>query len=113
VYLAAIAVGLYVFFLMRSATTESQAELERKRALAERHGGRLVLVAPPYLSVPFAPLPELGIAFLDFSDPRRYPQLFAPENRADGGHLNAEGAAIYSRLLARELLGALDGEPAP
>jgi len=112
VYLAALAEALERPHRLRYGDAESQAELERKRALAERHGGRLVLVAPPYLSVPFAPLPELGIAFLDFSDPRRYPQLFAPENRADGGHLNAEGAAIYSRLLARELLGALDGEPA-
>ena len=72
-----------------------------------------MLVAPPYLSVPFAPRPELGIAFLDFSDPRRHPELFAPENRADRGHLNARGAAIYSRLLARELLAALAGQVAP
>ena len=83
------------------ADVESQAELRRKRALAERYGARLVLVAPPITGGVFAPLPELGAAFLDFSDPARVPELFAPEHRKDGGHLNALGAELYSRLLAR------------
>lgn len=96
----------------RYGDAESQAELARKRALAAQHGGRLVLVAPPYVSEPFAPLPAQGIPFLDFSDPRRYPELFEPAHRNDATHLNPTGAEIYSRLLARELLLALGGEAA-
>ena len=46
---------------------ESQAAaFLRKRALAERHGARLVLVVPPVASRAFAPLPEAGIALVDF-----------------------------------------------
>jgi len=112
-YLEALREALPQPHRLRYGDAESQAELMRKRALAEGHSGRLVLVAPPYLQVPFAPLPELGIPFLDFSDPQRYPELFDAENRNDGGHLNARGAAIYSRLLAEALRAALDGEPAP
>ena len=82
---------------------ESQAELRRKRALAERHGARLVLVAPPVATTVFAPLPEAGIAFLDFSDPTLYPELFAPEHRKDAGHLSDLGGELYSRLLARRI----------
>jgi hypothetical protein len=88
--------------------TESQAELARKRALAERFGARLVLVAPPTIGEAFAPLPESGFVFLDFSDPRRYPELFAAGNRNDRDHLNRAGALLYSRLLARELARKLD-----
>jgi hypothetical protein len=113
VYLAALRERLERPHRIRYGDSESQAELRRKRALAERHGGRLVLVSPPYLNDPFAPLPALGIPFLDFADPRRYPELFAPENRNDGGHLNTRGAELYSRLLARALRAALAGEPAP
>jgi hypothetical protein len=98
---------------LRYGDAESQAELLRKRALAERHGARLVLVAPPYLHEPFAPLPSHGIPFLDFSDPRRFPDLFADALRIDAGHLNPRGAELYSRLLARELLAAVGGEAAP
>jgi hypothetical protein len=87
--------------------TESQAELHRKRALAERFGARLVLIAPPTVGAAFAPLPDSGLLFLDFSSPDRYPELFAVEHRFDRGHLNHAGALLYSRLLARELSRAL------
>jgi hypothetical protein len=87
--------------------TESQAELARKRALAERFGAQLVLIAPPTVGPAFAPLPASGILFLDFSDPARYPELFAVPHRFDHGHLNHAGALLYSRLLARELTRAL------
>ena len=85
----------------------SQAEIARKVALAERLGARLVLVAPPILGPVFAPLPESGALFLDFSDPRRLPELFVPEHRNDGGHLNAAGSVLYTRLLARRLAAAV------
>lgn len=86
---------------------ESQQELLRKRALVESHGARMVLVAPPALGPQLAPLPESGLLFLDFADPDRFPELFAPEHRKDRGHLNQEGAAIYSRLLAHRLAEAV------
>jgi hypothetical protein len=90
--------------------TESQAELHRKRALAERFGARLVLVAPPTVGGAFRPLPDSGLLFLDFSSPARYPELFAVEHRFDRGHLNHAGALFYSRLLAQELTRALARE---
>ena len=90
--------------------TESQAELARKRALAERFGARLVLIAPPTVGPAFAPLPESGLLFLDFSSPARYPELFAAPHRLDHGHLNHAGALLYSRLLARELTRSLANE---
>jgi hypothetical protein len=91
--------------------TESQAELLRKRALAARYGARLVLVAPPVTGRTFAPLPSADLVFLDFSDPARFPELFAPEHRSDSGHLNARGAEIYSRLVGLAL-GAIVAERA-
>jgi hypothetical protein len=112
-YRAELAEALATPPARRYGDPESQAELLRKRALAARHGARLVLVAPPYVSAPFAPLPEHGIPFLDFSDPRRFPELFEPARRNDAGHLNPAGAELYSRLLARELLAALGAETAP
>jgi hypothetical protein len=90
--------------------TASQAELARKRALAERFGAKLVLIAPPTVGRAFAPLPGSGFLFLDFSDPARYPELFAVPHRCDRGHLNHVGALLYSRLLARELSQALSRE---
>jgi hypothetical protein len=87
--------------------TESQAELARKRELAARFGAQLVLVAPPTVGAAFAPLPDRGFLFLDFSDPRRYPELFVAEHRYDRGHLNHAGALLYSELLARELVDRL------
>ena len=84
----------------------SQAEITRKVALAKRLGAHLVLLAPPILGPVFAPLPESGALFLDFSDPRRFPELFAVEHRNDGGHLNPAGSQIYTRLLARAIAAA-------
>jgi hypothetical protein len=84
----------------------SQAEIARKVALAERLGARLVLVAPPILGPVFAPLPDSGALFLDFADPHGFPELFAVEHRNDGGHLNAAGSQLYTRLLARRIAAA-------
>ncbi len=38
---------------------------------------------------------------LDFSDAREYPEFFTLEHRLDGGHLNAAGAEVFTRTLAR------------
>lgn len=102
-YLAEIDAAMREGKRIHYGDTASQTELLRKRAVAARYGARLVLVAPPVTGEAFAPLPASGLVFLDFSDPRRYPELFAVEHRNDRGHLNRAGARIYSRLLAREV----------
>ena len=84
--------------------------LVRVTGLRKTFGARLVLVAPPTVGPAFAPLPGTGHLFLDFSDPERYPELFAVGHRFDRGHLNHAGALLYSRLLARELVRALSRE---
>ena len=63
---------------------------------------------PPAL----VPRPDLLAAARDgdlehllvFDDAERYGELFEIENRYDWTHLNATGAEIYSRELARRLL---------
>ena len=61
----------------------------------------------------FRPEPAVGkdVIFLDFSDPAKYPGLFAAENRRDSGHLNAKGSVLYSRLVAQHLAAALRENP--
>ena len=68
-------------------------------------------MAPPVPGRTFAPLPGEDLVFLDFSDPARFPELFAPEHRQDSGHLNARGAEIYSRLVGLTLGAVVAGRP--
>lgn len=49
--------------------------------------------------------------YLSFNDPRRYPALFAIENRYEYGHLNETGASILSRKLGGEIARSLRGGP--
>jgi hypothetical protein len=87
---------------------ESQATLRWKRDLALRHGARLVLIATPYPRTKvFTPRDTAGIIFLDHTDPDRFPELYQTSLRRDHGHLNPAGAAIYSRLVARQIADAL------
>jgi hypothetical protein len=44
------------------------------------------------------------LVFLDFDDPDRYTELYAPEARGRTSHLSQEGAVRYSRILAREFV---------
>lgn len=81
------------------------AELERARIAA-------VYLVPATTQA----LPAIGALhrrgelprLLDFGDPSRYPELYAPERRFDTEHLTQEGAELFSRLLAerfsREIL---------
>jgi hypothetical protein len=48
---------------------------------------------------------ELGAPLLRYNQPERYPELYAPRNRWDSGHLSAEGARWFSRVLARDYAG--------
>ena len=90
--------------------SESQASLAWKQALAAKLGARLVLVSSPFPR-PAVFVPKGDIAFLDFSSPARYPELYAPENRRDPGHLNVRGSEIYTRLIARQIAAALQPQP--
>jgi hypothetical protein len=81
-----------------------RATVERVRAA----GARCVLVVPPCLA-PRADLRELpaGADVFAFNLPDAYPELYDTKYRFDLGHLDAEGAAIFSRVLAERVV---DGE---
>jgi hypothetical protein len=55
------------------------------------------LVAKRYYPSQLAGLP---VAVLDFSDPRKYPDLFKGDNHLDGLHLNASGAKLFTEAMA-------------
>ena len=92
--------------------SESQAELlpqaRPRRALRRRARARRAARRRPHLRAGAA---AADLVFLDFADPARFPELFAPEHRADSGHLNARGAEIYSRLVGRALGAVIAGRP--
>jgi hypothetical protein len=80
---------------------------ERKRA-ARAAGVRLIYMTMPGESgsPEVLRLHEAGLlgTLLHFNDPDRYPELFAKELRETPAHLNRDGARVFSRLLAEELL---------
>ena len=49
-----------------------------------------------------------GSLLMVYDNLERYPQFYAEENRVDRWHLNARGADLFSRQLARDFLRALD-----
>ena len=50
---------------------------------------------------------QLPLRF-DLFSPKKYPELWAPENRFNSDHLNINGAKIFSRLLAEQFRAAID-----
>lgn len=50
---------------------------------------------------------QLPLRF-DLSSPRKFPELWRPENRLDDDHLNMDGAMLFSPLLAKKLRKAID-----
>ncbi len=86
----------------------SQESLASMLAKIEKAGALPVIVIPPTTLARYLyPKPELAARYpiLDFSDVRRYPALYARENRLDAGHVNTAGAEIFTRLLAERFLG--------
>lgn len=83
-------------------------DLPRRVAQLRARGIETVLFIPPVaerqdgLRALAARCP--GATLLAFNDPARYPELYRPEIRVDAGHLDADGAEILTRLLARRLL---------
>lgn len=89
---------------------ESQRLLEEKRNLIAAHGGRMFLFIPPLAGGhEFTPdsATQAGTSFFDYANPVRYPVLFLKENRLDSGHLNLQGAAIFTRFLVENISQAI------
>lgn len=63
--------------------------------------GRSIAFAEALRQQGFAPV-------LSFDDPERYPELFRPENRFDFGHLNRQGAELFSEAFADRVAEFLD-----
>jgi hypothetical protein len=80
------------------------AALARQVRAIERAGLEVVYVTLPALMVPryFEQLSRDGHLpnYLDFRDPKRYPEFWTVEHRFDEGHLSEEGAVILSRIFA-------------
>lgn len=47
------------------------------------------------------------VRLLDMDNPKTNPEIFALQHFFDGSHLNAEGAELVSRALAREVVGSM------
>jgi hypothetical protein len=84
---------------------------ELRAIVAEVHGAgaQTVFVISPTLIVG-ENLADLAAAGIDapviaFTDPRRCPGVFRGENHCDEQHLNATGAAEFTRMLAEEFAG--------
>ncbi|MBF0284699.1 MAG: hypothetical protein HQL51_09590 [Magnetococcales bacterium] len=56
-------------------------------------------------------LPDVPV--FDFNDPRRYPAFYQGKHLFGASHLNAAGAALFSRLLAESLRPLLTPTPPP
>lgn len=90
----------------------------RLKAAAEARGARVVFVQPPALGFTTPELRSLTRRFApdlakkaevwSFLDPDAHPELFTPRLWSDYNHLNAEGAKVLSRELARR---AAEAEP--
>jgi hypothetical protein len=87
-------------------------DLDLVRAIAAEtraRGVEFVLVVMPSLSsereFERRLMEELGALVLRYNLPESHPELYAPGNHYDSGHLSAEGARYFSRLLARDYAG--------
>jgi len=87
----------------------SQSELQTKCRLVAPFGGEVVTFVPPLVGGNvFAPDPARfpALPWLSFADPQRFPELFKRENRLDSGHLNQQGAEIFTRMLVEKIVAA-------
>ncbi len=84
--------------------------------IAERHGIKAYVLVPPHWSawqMTFALTKQLpqarpDIGIIDLSKPDEHPDLYAVDIRWDGGHLNEQGAVLFTRKLAAAYLAHLD-----
>jgi hypothetical protein len=81
---------------------------------AKKAGVELIFYVAP--NVDRATPPELtkivreqGITVWDYDDPKRYPELFLAENRADVPHLNQKGSELLTRYMASDFIAHSNG----
>ena len=93
--------------LVQVHDVELVAEIVRT---AHDAGVELILVVMPQQSadreVEKTLAERTGAPLLRYNRPDRYPELYAPENRFDSGHLSEEGARLFTRHLAGDYLRA-------
>lgn len=101
----------------RSLAGYNEAALRAQVDRIRRAGQRVVYLVPPLnADLPAAEaMARRGVIpdLIDTNRPDLHPELFAVENRFDINHLNANGAKIFSQLLAREIALRLRGENVP
>jgi hypothetical protein len=81
----------------------SDAATEAMRQAVLQTGATPIFFVPPMTTDRYySPPPEMGrnMIIWNFSDPKRYPQLFLPEHRLDHIHLNTAGGKLFTRALA-------------
>ena len=84
--------------------------LNTKLAQIAQAGATPILIIPPTLSPKRYFAPELAgtsLAVLDFSDPRKHPELFTLDHRLDGHHLNYDGSVIFTGKIALAFIETL------
>ena len=89
----------------------SQAALGKMLEKVERHGATAVLIVPPVVARKnFQPRPEIvgSHLVLDFSAVEKFPELFVSSDRIDEDHVNAEGAALFTKRLAEEFAAEVE-----
>lgn len=115
----ALRVGTRVTGTPKPETRVAVGELQR---LADAAGVRAMFVTSPVLFTAYAETQKAQQAgvidtLLFFTDANEFPQLYAHENQFDNRHLNAKGAAIFSRLMAERFVESVKkggaGRPAP
>lgn len=88
----------------------------RARRTVERMGARAVFVVPPirarHGTAEVAERDGVVPVVLRFNDPRRYPALYAIDRWFDVVHLDAGGAALYTRALAERFAAVAGGDAA-
>jgi hypothetical protein len=92
-----------------------QAALERNIAAIEKAGAKpILLITPTTAGRNYYPTEEREreLTILDYSDIRKYPDLYRPENRMDLGHVNDAGARILTRELAQSFIALVKSQPA-
>lgn len=94
----------------------SDAAVQAMAAAVTRAGATPVFLIPPMTTErQYCPHPAADEPMIiwRFSDPRRYPTLFAIENRHDSLHLNTSGAREFSLALAARFVEELGQTPPP
>lgn len=87
-------------------------EIERIIELSTARNIHIIFVLPPRLGNEYLSIlptfyhiaPEHRI---ELGNPKLYPELYAPEHTFDVGHLNSEGAAVFTELLAHKFISLL------